>query len=96
MGAGPVYRPTRWRNRFQNATSLRNDFQNATGIIISTQTIRNRLHDHDTGLHARRPANRDPLTNLHLQERLRWARDHVGWTHNDWAPVFVTDESRFY
>ena len=26
---------------------------------------------------------------------LAWARDHVSWTQNDWAPVLFTDESRF-
>ena len=33
------------RHRFDNATTLRRDFQNAIGVRISTQTIRNRLHD---------------------------------------------------
>ena len=27
--------------------------------------------------------------------RLAWARDHVTWTQNEWAPVLFTDESRF-
>ena len=27
--------------------------------------------------------------------RLAWARDHVTWTQNDWAPVLFTDESTF-
>ena len=30
-----------------------------------------------------------------MQMRLAWARDHVTWTQNDWAPVLFTDESRF-
>ena len=47
------------RHRFDNATTLRKDFQNATGVRISTQTIRNRLHD--AGLGSRRPAIRVPL-----------------------------------
>lgn len=81
------------RNRFQNATALRNAFQNATGLRVSTQTIRNRLHNDD--LNARRPAIRIPLTNFHVRERLRWARQHVTWTLNDWTPVLFTDESRF-
>ena len=33
------------RHRFDNATTLRRDFRNATGVRISTQTIRNWLHD---------------------------------------------------
>ena len=39
------------RHQFDNATTLRRDFQNATGVRISTQTIRNRLHD--AGLRSR-------------------------------------------
>ena len=80
------------RHRFDNAT-LRRDFQNATGVRVSTQTIRNWLHD--AGLRSRRPAIRVPLTRYHVQMRLAWARDHVTWTQNDWAPVLFTDESRF-
>ena len=81
------------RHRFDNATTLRRDFQNATGVRISTQTIRNRLHD--ASLRSRRPAIRVLLTRYHVQMRLAWSRDHVTWTQNDWAPVLFTDESRF-
>ena len=63
------------RHRFDNATTLRRDSQNATGVRMSTQTIRNRLHD--AGLRSRRPAIRVPLTRYHVQMRLAWARDHV-------------------
>ena len=81
------------RHRFDNATTLLRDLQNATGVRISTQTIRNLLHD--AGLRSRRPTIRVPLTRYHVQMRLAWARDHVTWTQNDWAPVLFTDESRF-
>ena len=81
------------RHRFDNATALRRDFQNATGVCISTQTIRNRLHD--AGLRSRQPAIRVPLTRYHVQMRFAWAPDHVTWTQNDWAPVLFTEESRF-
>ena len=60
---------------------------------LSTQTIRNRLHH--AGMRSRRPAIRVSLTRYHVQMRLAWARDHVTWTQNDWAPVRFTDESRF-
>ena len=69
------------RNCFRNATSLCNDFLNATNVRVSTQTIRNRLHS--SGLMARRPAICMPFTPYHIQERLDWARQHVGWTLND-------------
>ena len=59
------------RHRFDNRTTLRRDFQNATGVRISTQTIRNRLHD--AGLRLRRLAIRVPLTRYHVQMCLAWA-----------------------
>ena len=57
----------RW-HRFDNAATLRRDFQNATGVRISTQTIRNRLHD--AGLRSRRTSIRVPLTRYLVQMRL--------------------------
>ena len=74
------------RHRSDNATTLRRDFQNATGV-----RIRNRLRD--AGLGSRRPAIRVPLTRYHVQMRLAWARDHVTWTQNDWAPSPVLQTS---
>ena len=82
------------RNRFRNATSLRNVFQNATNVRVSTQTIRNRFHS--SGLMARRPAIRMTLTPYHIQERLEWVSQHVGWTLNDWTTLPFADESKFY
>ena len=79
-----------WSN---NATTLRSELQNATGVRLSTQTIRNRLHE--AGLRSWRPAIHIPLTWHHVQERLEWARDHVTWALNDWTPISFTDESRF-
>ena len=80
-------------HRFATATALRNDLLNATGVNISTQTVRNRLHE--GGLRSRRACIRIPLTQRHRQDRLNWARAHVNWRVADWAPVLFTDESRF-
>ena len=73
------------RHRFRNATTLRNDLQNASGTRVSTQTVRNRLHD--AGLRARRPAIRVPLTRRHIHERLDFAHLHLHWTIADSEPV---------
>ncbi|KAG1670904.1 hypothetical protein GQR58_016621 [Nymphon striatum] len=62
------------RNRFHSARRLNNDFAAATGVIVSTQTIRNRLHR--ANMHARRPAQCVPLTPAHGRIRLNWAREH--------------------
>ena len=57
------------RHRFNNA--LCSELQNATSVPLSTQTIRNRLHE--VGLRSRRPAIRIPLTRHHVHECLEWA-----------------------
>ena len=72
---------------------LRNNLQNASGTRVSTQTVRNCLHD--AGLRAHRPAIRVPLMCHHIQERLDCAHLHLHWTIADWEPVLFTDEFKF-
>ena len=79
------------RQQFLNTTRLNNEFRNGSGVRLSTQTVRNRLHEF--GLSARRPA--EPLTRQYVQDRLDFARTHVRWTIRHWTPVLFTDESRF-
>lgn len=81
------------RQRFLNATRLNNEFRNGSGVRISTQKIRNKLHEF--GLSARRPAVRVPMTRQHVQDRLDFARTHVRCTIRDTTPVLFTDEPRF-
>ena len=59
------------RNPESNATMLNNTFRAATGRRVSTQTIRNRLHD--VQLHSRRPWRGPHLTPRQLAARYRWA-----------------------
>ncbi|GBM32991.1 hypothetical protein AVEN_263486-2-1, partial [Araneus ventricosus] len=63
----------------------------ATGKLVSTSTVRGRLHE--DGQYARRLAVCVPLTSRHRRELLRWAHQHVHWTSNQWRTVFFTDES---
>ena len=81
------------RRRFVTARRLQTDLQTATGTRISTQTVRNRLHQ--AGFHSRRPAQRIPLNQRQRQTRLNWARQHRNWRLNQWRQVLFTDESRF-
>ena len=60
------------RNRMSSAVTLNREFRAASGVRISTQTVRNRLHA--SGLHARKPAVRPPLTAHHHNCRL-----HANW-----------------
>lgn len=81
------------RNRLSTARALQNDLQRATGVNVSTQTIRNRLHE--GGLRARRPVVGPVLTAQHRGARLAFAQEHQNWQVRHWRPVLFTDESRF-
>lgn len=65
---------------------------NATGTNISIETIRRRLNY--VNLSSRRLLRRVPLTQVHMRQRLQWARDHFHWG-NEWRSVLFTDESRY-
>ncbi|GFX06687.1 transposable element Tc1 transposase [Trichonephila clavipes] len=81
------------RNRTENATQLQRQLLLATGRRVSSQTVRNRLHE--GGLYARRPMVCIPLTPRHRAARRRWTAEHRDWEQHDWSQVLFTDESRF-
>ena len=66
------------RNPETNATMLNNAFRAATGRRVSTQTLRNRLHD--VQLHSRRPWRGPHLTPRHHAAWYKWAQKHAEWT----------------
>ncbi|UYV62664.1 XPNPEP3 [Cordylochernes scorpioides] len=81
------------RNRRMTASQLRSDLNAATGVLVSTDTIRRRLHK--KGLYARRPIICVPLTPPQKRARKLWCRQHVAWNPNEWRRVMFTDESKF-
>ncbi|GFU52654.1 transposable element Tcb2 transposase [Trichonephila clavipes] len=81
------------RNRTENAAQLQRQLLLATGRRVSSQTVRNRLHE--GWLYARRRMVCIPLTPRHRAARRRWAAEHRDWEQNDWSQVLFTDESRF-
>ncbi|GFU96255.1 HTH_Tnp_Tc3_2 domain-containing protein [Trichonephila clavipes] len=80
-------------NRFQETGNLQRQLLLATGRRVSSQTVRNRLHE--GGLYARRPMVCIPLTPRHRAARRSWAAEHRDWEQHDWSQVLFTDESRF-
>lgn len=75
------------------APELVTELQRAHNIIVSRDTVRNRLHE--ATLHSRRPLRCPPLSRGNRGARLDWCRDFQNWDENDWATVLFTDESRF-
>lgn len=81
------------RNRNLTANQLKAQLQNVHQVVVSGQTVRNRLHEVD--LHARRPIKVPVLSRGNRARRLEWAEEHINWQQQDWARVLFTDESRF-
>ncbi|GFW52096.1 transposable element Tcb2 transposase [Trichonephila clavipes] len=69
------------RNRTENATQLQRQLLLATGRKVSSQTVRNWLHE--GGLYARRPMVCIPLTPRPRAARRRWAAEHRDWEQHD-------------
>lgn len=81
------------RNRQTTALQLKNQLFEARGTEVSTWTVRRRLKE--AGLQSYRPAHGPQLLPRHRVARLRFARDHLLWTVQQWDTVLFTDESRF-
>ncbi|UYV63690.1 hypothetical protein LAZ67_2005317 [Cordylochernes scorpioides] len=79
--------------RRMTASQLQSDLNAATGVLVSTDTIRRRLHK--KGLYARRPIICVPLTPPQKRAKKLWCRQHVAWNPDEWRRVMFTDESRF-
>ena len=62
------------------------------GLIVSNQTIRNRIHEH--GLKGRAARKKRFLSKRHIAQRLKWAKEHQSWTANDWKTVLWSDETK--
>ena len=80
------------RNPESNATMLNNAFRADTGRRVSTQIVRNRLHD--AQLHSRCPWRGPQLTPRHHAAWYRWAQKHAEWTRQNWHQILFTDEFR--
>ena len=63
------------------------------GRPVSGQTIRNMLREH--GVRSGRQYVGPVLAQRHLLARNDWARNHLGWTRQQWSNVMFSDESRF-
>lgn len=80
------------RNRYLTAVEIRHRLQITRGVNVSERTVRRRMEE--VNLKARRPARGPLLLRQHRVARLQFAREHVNWTHEQWAKVLFTDECR--
>lgn len=83
---------TSLRNRKLNAVQLKQELRDVRGVAISRWTVRRRLLENN--LKCRKPAVGPRLTAEHCAQRLRFAREHVNWTLQQWSSVLFSDETR--
>lgn len=66
----------------------------ASGLIISEATLRRILSEE--GLKWRVPRTGVYVSERSQQRRLKFARDHLPWTHAEWENIIFADESYVY
>ncbi|KAL0832328.1 hypothetical protein ABMA28_001763 [Loxostege sticticalis] len=72
---------------------VRNSLQEVHHNNVSSDTILRRLREADIKRY--RPANGPKLLREHRVARLRFSREHIRWTDEDWSRIMFSDESRF-
>ncbi|KFM63614.1 Transposable element Tcb2 transposase, partial [Stegodyphus mimosarum] len=82
------------KNTTATTTLLRSSLVAATERLVSTSTVRRKLHE-GVCMRGDKPFICLPLTSLHRRDCLQWARQHVHWTLDQWRAVLFRDESRF-
>ncbi|KAJ4444870.1 hypothetical protein ANN_06667 [Periplaneta americana] len=68
------------RERTSIASLLRSALQNVGNVVVSTQTIRNRLHER--GLNARRPLRYPAIRRGTREPRILWCQQREDWTYD--------------
>lgn len=63
------------------------------GPNASIRTVRRRLQA--AGLHGRRPVKKPLLSLKNRKARVKFAKEHIGWTREQWNNVIWSDESKF-
>lgn len=81
------------RDRFRPASATARVTPGLHYPRISADTVRRRLRSRH--LRARRPVRGPVLGNVQRRNRLRWCRQHLRWTRQQWNGVVFSDESRF-
>lgn len=83
---------TSLRNRSFTGVQVQQELRETRGVAVSSWTVRRRLKA--ANLTPKRPAKGPKLTPAHRAARLRFAREHVDWTEEQWSSVLFSDESR--
>ena len=72
---------------------IRNELKNQTGVEVSTKTIQRRLRE--KGIEWRKKSKKPYVSEKNWIARLKFAREHAGWSIEQWKRVVWSDESPF-
>lgn len=75
-----------------SAQQIREDMRVECGLRVSTQTIRNRIHE--SGFKGRSARKKPFLSKKNIARRFQWAKNHENWTIQDWKRVIWSDETK--
>lgn len=81
------------RNRKLTLPILTSEFNLARTRTVSFSTIRRSLFRNN--MRGRIGAKKPLLRKANIQKRLKFAKEHVNWTTEQWNNVLFTDESKF-
>ena len=60
---------------------------------VSTKTVRRELNN--AGYNGRAAIRKPLLSTINIQKRLKWCRDHKGWSADQWKQAIFSDNSSF-
>ena len=72
---------------------ITNELKHQTGVEVSTKTIQRRLRE--KGIHWRKKSKKPYVSEKNRVARLKFAREHAGWSIEQWERVVWSDESPF-
>ena len=77
---------------FDNAVQVKAELLRNLNVNINADTVRRALRDN--GLGALPKVKKPEISDVNARERLRWCKNRIDWTLEDWKRVIFTDEAK--
>ena len=77
----------------KSAKEIHREFTQSHQISCSYATVKRRLRQNN--LFGRRPVKKPFVSAKNRRARLKFAKEHLNWTANQWSKILWSDESKF-